>query len=165
MADQRYPVRRSRGLLGPVVGGLALIGAVVAAIALRVQLWRFIRWAGRTISHWLTVWVPAHPRQTAAIAGFAILALVINWIAHVRGRLRAWIFALVVEIGLWLLFWNGPGIPSLKDLMRLNIPRLSPSEIALSGALVIAITGAVFWLLEMREGWRAYRHKHTVEEE
>jgi hypothetical protein len=165
MADQRYPVRRSRGLLGPVVGGLALVAAVVAVIALRTQLWHFAKWVSRTISHWLTGWVPAHPHQTAAIIGFAIVALIVNWIAHVRGRLRAWIFALVVEIGLWLLFWYGPGIPSLNDLLGLKIPRLSPREIAVSGAVVVAVTGGVFWLLELREGWRAYRRQHNVDEE
>jgi hypothetical protein len=165
MADQRYPVRRSRGLLGPVVGGLALIATVVAGIALRIQVWQFVKSAGRTVSRWFTGWAPAHPHQTAAIVGFAIVALIVNWIAHVRGRLRAWIFAVVVEVGLWLLFWNGPGIPSLNDLLGLKIARLSPGEIALSGALVVAITGAVFWLLELREGWRAYRRQHNVDEE
>jgi hypothetical protein len=165
MADQRYPVRRSRGLLGPVVGGLALIAALVAAIAFRVQLWQFVRWVGHTVSHWLTVWVPAHPRQTGAIVGFGVLTLVINWIAHVRGRLRAWIFALVVEIGLWILFWYGPGIPSLNDLLGLKIARLSPTEMVVSAAVVVAVTGAVFWYLELREGWLAYRHRHVVDED
>jgi len=165
MTGQRYPTRRSRGLLGPVLGGLVLIAALVAVIAFRTQLWQFLRWASRTINHWLTGWAPAHPRQTAVIVGFGILALVINWIAHVRGRLRAWIFALVVEVGLWLLFWNGPGIPSLNDLMGLRVARLSPTEIALSGALVIAVTGIVFWLLELRESWLAYRHQHTADDE
>src|SRR5438874_6560741 len=163
MADQR--VRRSGGLLGPVLGGLLLIAALVAAIAFRTQLWQFVRWATRTIGHWLTGWAPAHPSQTGAIAGFAVVALIINWIAHVRGRLRAWIFALVVEIGLWLLFWNGPGIPSLNDLSGLKIPKLSPGAIALSGALVIAVTGAVFWFLEAREEWLAYRRQHHVDED
>jgi hypothetical protein len=165
MADQRYPVRRSRGLLGPAVGGLALLAALVAAIAFRGPLWQFLKWAGRTLNQWLTGWAPDHPRQTGAIVGFAILTLVLNWIAHVRGRLRAWIFALVVEIGLWLIFWYGPGIPSLNDLLGLKIPRLSVTELVLSGAVVVAITGAVFWYLEAREGWLAYRHRHTVDED
>ncbi len=165
MADQRYPVRRSGGLLTPVLGGLVLVAAVVAGIAFRGQLWQFLGWAGRTVNHWLTGWAPEHPRQTGAIVGFGVLALAINWIAHVRGRLRAWIFALVVEIGLWLLFWNGPGIPSLNDLLGLKIAKLSPGEIALSGAVVIAVTGAVFWFLELREGWLAYRHRHDVEDD
>src|SRR5262249_46344449 len=110
MVDQRYPARRSRSLLGPVAVGLVLIAALGAVIALRGPLWEFAKVAGRTVSDWLTNWAPAHPRQTAAVVGFALLTLVINWVAHVRGRLRAWIFALVVEIGLWLLFWYGPGI-------------------------------------------------------
>ena len=67
--------------------------------------------------------------------------------------------------GVGLLFWNGPGIPSLNDLMGLRVARLSPTEIALSGALVIAVTGIVFWLLELRESWLAYRHQHTADDE
>jgi hypothetical protein len=163
MADMRS-ARRSGGLLGPVVGGLVLIAAVVAVIALRDQLWQFLRWAGHVVRDWTTVWAPAHQRQTGAIVGFAVVAFLINWIAHVRGRLRAWIFALVVEIGLWLLFWSGPGIPSLNDLLGFRIPRLTPSEIAISGALVIAVTGVVFWFLELRESWRKYLHQHSVED-
>ncbi len=165
MADQRYPVRRSRGILSPVLGGLVLIAVVVAGVAFRQELWRSAQWAGHTISTWLTGWVPGHPRQTQAIVGFAVVALIINWIAHVRGRLRAWIFAIVVEIGLWLLFWNGPGIPSLNDLSGLKIPKLAPAAIALSGVLVIAVTGIVFWFLEAREEWLAYRRQHHVDED
>jgi hypothetical protein len=165
VADRGSSARRSGGLLGPVVGGLVLIGALVAVIAFRVQLWHALGWIVRTVGHWLTGWAPAHPRQTAAIVGFAVVALAINWIAHVRGRLRAWIFALVVEIGLWLLFWNGPGIPSLNDLLGLKIPALTVGEITLSTVLVVAVTGVVFWLLELREGWMRYRHQHTVDED
>jgi hypothetical protein len=165
MAERRYPVRRSRGLLGPVLGGLVLIGALVAAIAFRQELWRSLRWIGHTIGNWLTGWVPDHPRQTMAIVGFAVVALVLNWIAHVRGRLRAWIFALVVEIGLWVLFWTGPGIPSLNDLSGLKIDKLTPGATALSGVLVIAVTGAVFWFLEAREEWLKYRRQHHVDDD
>ncbi len=48
MADRSYPVRRSRGLMGPVLGGLVLIAVVVAGVAFRRELWRFARWAGGT---------------------------------------------------------------------------------------------------------------------
>src|SRR6266545_2815696 len=54
MADQRYPVRRSRGFVGPVLGGLAIIAALIAGIAFRRELWRFVRWAGAAINDWLT---------------------------------------------------------------------------------------------------------------
>ncbi len=164
MADQRS-ARRSGGLLGPVLAGVFLIAALVAVIAFRIQLWHFLRWAGGILGNWTTVWAPAHPRQTGAIAGFAILSLLINWIAHVRGRLRAWIFALVVEVGLWLLFWNGPGIPSLNDLIGFKLPRLNPTEIVVSGVLVIAVTGIVFWILELRESWHRYLHQHSVDDD
>lgn len=165
MADQRYLARRSRGFLGPVAGGLLLITTLVAVIALRGPLWELAKVAGRTVSGWLTNWAPAHPRQTAAVVGFGLLTLAINWVAHVRGRLRAWIFALVVEIGLWLLFWYGPGIPSLNELLGFRMATLTPIEIAVSGALVIAVTGVVFWYLELREGWLAYRHRHDVDDD
>jgi hypothetical protein len=165
MVDQRYPVRRRRGVLTPVIGGLALIAALVAGIAFRGELWRFAQWVGRAINTWLTDWVPAHWGQTGAIVGFAIVALIINWIAHVRGRARAWIFALVVEAGLWLLFWYGLGIPSLNDLLGLDIAKMTPGVVVLSGALVIAVAGALFWFLEAREEWRKYRRRHHVDDD
>jgi len=165
MADQRYPARRSRGFLGPVFGGLVLIAALVAVIAVRGPLWQLAKVVGRTVSDWLSGWAPAHPRQTTAIVGFGLLTLAINWVAHVRGRLRAWIFALVVETGLWLLFWYGPGIPSLNELLGFRMATLTPVEVAVSGAVVIAITGVVFWCLELREGWLAYQHRHDVDDD
>lgn len=165
MTDERYPTRRSRSLLTPVLGGLALIAVLVAAIAFRTQLWRVLQWLGDTVGSWLTEWVPAHRGQTAAILGFAVVAFLLNWVAHVRGRLRAWIFALVVEAGLWVLFWYGLGIPPLNELAGLDIERMDPVTAAVSGGVVMAVTGAVFWFLEMREEWRQYRRRHHVDED
>jgi hypothetical protein len=150
---------RSRGLLKPVLGGLALIAALVAAIYFRVELWTAIKWLVRTFGNWLTEWVPDHPGQSSAIIGFAVRAFVINWLAHVRGRLRAWIFAIVVEIGLWLLFWYGAGIPSLNELLGLDIEKMTLRLVLSSGIIVIAVTGVLFWFLELREEWKKYRHR------
>jgi hypothetical protein len=163
MTDQRYPTRRP-GLLSPVLGGLVLIAAVVAAIAFRVQLWHFLRWLGGGIRTWATDWVPVHREQSAAMVGFAVIALVINWLAHVRGRLRAWVFAVVVEMGLWLLFWLGLGVPSLNELLGLDLAPLSTRDVVISGIIVIAVTGVVFWILEAREGWRRYRRQTAVDD-
>ncbi len=157
--------RRSRGFLKPVVGGLLLIGALVAAIYFRSQLWEFLQWLGRSIETWVTEWVPEHPGQTGAIVGFAVIAFLINWVAHIRGRLRAWIFALVVQLGLWFLFWYSVGIPSLNELFGLNIARMSSSVVILSGLIVTAVTGAIFWFLESREEWRKYRRRHHVDDD
>jgi hypothetical protein len=164
MVDQRTPAR-SRGLLRPVIGGLTLIAVIILVIYFRNQVWDALKWTGRQLSDWLTNWVPDHPGQTAAIAGFAVFAFVVNWIAHVRGRFRAWIFALVVEIGLWLLFWYGLGIPSLNSLFGLDIPRMSMTAVLLSAVVVIAITGAIFWFLESREEWRKYRHRLSTDDD
>jgi len=164
MVDQRTPAR-SRGLLRPVIGGLALIAIIILVIYLRVQVWHGLQWTGRKVSDWVTNWVPDHPGQTAAIGGFVIFAFVLNWIAHIRGRLRAWIFAIVVEFGLWLLFWYGAGIPPLNKLFGLNIARMEPTAVLLAGIIVIAITGAIFWFLEMREEWRKYRHRLSTDDD
>ncbi len=165
MADQHYPAHRPHRLLMPVISGLVLIIVVVAGIAFRQQFWQFVQWSWRSVGTWFTGWVPAHRAQTGAIVGFAVVALIINWVAHVRGRMGAWIFAVVVEIGLWTLFWYGPGIPSLNDLAGLHLPRLAAGAVALSGFLVIAVTGAVFWILEAREEWLSYRRRHQVAED
>jgi hypothetical protein len=148
-----------RSLLAPVVGGLALIAALILAIYFRVELWRAIKWTGHEFKVWTTDWVPKHPGQTVAIVGFIVLSFVLNWIAHIRGRLRAWIFAIVVELGLWFLFWYGAGIPSLNELFGLNLEKMSPSVLIMSGVIVVAVTGAIFWFLEAREEWRKYRHR------
>ena len=92
------------------------------------------------------------------------MAFAINWFAHVRGRLRAWVFAIVVEIGLWLLFWYGLFIPSFNDLFGLHIEKITPNEAVLSGAIVIALTGLIFWFLEAREEWHKYRRQHNAED-
>jgi hypothetical protein len=156
MVDQRPA--RSRGLLKPVLGGLALIAALILIIYFRVEVWDAVKWLGRSFGNWITEWVPDHPGQSSAIIGFAVLAFVINWLAHVRGRLRAWIFALVVEVGLWLLFWYGAGIPPLNELFGLNIEKMPARLVFTSGLIVIIVTGVLFWILEMREGWKKYRH-------
>jgi hypothetical protein len=159
------PVRRSRGFLAPVVSGLIVIGALVAAIAWRSQLWQALQWTGSKTGTLLTDWVPNHPGESGAILGFAVVAFIINWFAHIRGRWRAWIFALVVEIGLWLLFWYGLGIPPLNELFGLGITRLEPKAAVVSGAIVIALTGIVFWFLEAREEWNKYRRRHHVDDD
>jgi hypothetical protein len=153
-----------RSLLKPVVGGVLLIVAIIAAVFFRSQLWDFAKWLGRSFGDWLTNWVPNHAGATTAIVAFAVVAFAINWIAHIRGRFRAWVFAIVVEIGLWLLFWYGLFIPSFNDLFGLHIERITPNEAVLSGAVVVALTGLIFWWLEAREEWNKYRRQHNAED-
>jgi hypothetical protein len=155
-----------RSLLAPVVGGLALIAALVLAIYFRADLWRGIKWVGEAFSTWITDWVPNHPGQTVAIVAFVVLAFVLNWIAHIRGRLRAWIFAIVVELGLWFLFWFGAVIlPPLNELLGLNLEAMPTTTVIISGLVVVGVTGAIFWFLEAREEWRKYRRRHHVDED
>jgi hypothetical protein len=153
-----------RSLLAPVLGGLALIVALVLAIYYRAELWRGTKWLADVAGTWATEWVPEHPGQTTAIVGFVVLSFILNWIAHIRGRLRAWVFVLVVELGLWFLFWYGLGIPSFNELLGLNLEKMSPTVLILSGVIVVAITGAIFWFLELREEWRKYRRRHNPDE-
>jgi hypothetical protein len=158
-----------RSLLKPVIYGVVVILAIVAAIYFRSQLWDALKWVGRLFGDWLTGWVPDHKGATTAIVAFGVVAFGINWLAHVRGRLRAWIFAIVVEIGLWLLFWYGLLIPSFNELFGLNVERsgdklqLTPNEVVLSGSIVIALAGIIFWVLEVREEWNKYRRANNPE--
>ncbi len=157
--------RRSRSLLKPVVGALALIAILIAVVFFRAEVWSATKAVGRAFNTWLFDWVPEHPGQGAAIIGFAVVAFLINWVAHVRGRLRAWVFALVVEAALWGLFWYGLLIPSFNELFGLDFEQMSAGVVVLSGAIVIAVTGALFWFLESREEWRKYRRRHNVDDD
>ena len=150
---------KSRSLLAPLVGGVVLIALLFLIIAFRSQLGEFITNAGSEGGNQLIAWVPDHLGETLAIAVAFLVAIGLNWIAHIAGRLRAWMFVLVVEIGLWVLFWNSFGIPSLRELVGLDPEtlQLNATEQAVSLVIVLFLSGIVFWILEAREGWQRRR--------
>ena len=155
----------SRSILKPILGGILVLVALVAAIYFRAELWEFLKLVGRQVRYVLTEWIPDHPGQAVAVAAFIVIAFVINWIAHVRGRFRAWVFAVVIELGLWLLFWYGLLIPSIKDLIGLEVEQMNFRTVMISGLVIIGLTGAIFWFLETREEWNKYRRRHHVDED
>ena len=155
----------SRSILKPVLGGILVLAALVAAIFFRAELWEFLKLVGRQVRYVLTEWIPDHPGQAVAVLAFIVIAFVINWIAHVRGRFRAWVFAVVIELGLWLLFWYGLFIPSIKDLIGLDVEQMNFRTVMISGLVIIGLTGAIFWFLETREEWNKYRRRHHVDED
>ena len=153
---------KTRSFLKPVIGGLILIGAIVAIIAFRSQLWDLLKSWSKEGGNAVVNWVPDHPGATTVILVGILVAFGINWIAHVRGRIRAWIFALVVEVGLWILFWNSLGILSLNELFGLNVDKISANEQVITGLVIIILAGLIFWFLEAREEWNKYRRRHNV---
>jgi hypothetical protein len=149
---------KSRSLLAPLIGGVVLIALLVLIIAFRNQLADAISSTSSEGGSRILAWVPEHLGATLAIIVAFFVAIAFNWVAHITGRLRAWIFVLVVEIGLWILFWNSVGIPSLKDLLGFeNLERITPTEQAVSGAIILVLSGVVFWFLEARESWQKRR--------
>jgi hypothetical protein len=156
----------SRSVLKPVLGGILLLVALVAAIYFRAEVWEFLKLVGRQIRFILTDWIPDHPGQAAVTLAFIVLAFAINWIAHVRGRLRAWIFAVVFELGLWVVFWYGAVvIPPLNEMIGLNVEQMTLTTVLVSGLVIFLITGAIFWFLESKEEWNKYRRRHHVDED
>ncbi len=154
------PGSKSRSLLAPLIGGVVLIVLLVGVIAFRNQLGDLITDTSREGGGTVLKWVPDHLGATLAIVVAFLAALGFNWIAHVSGRLRAWIFVLVIEIGLWFLFWNSVGIPSLKDLFGLDtLERITPTEQVVSLLIILFLSGIVFWFLEAKESWGARRHR------
>ena len=156
---------KTKSFLAPIVGGVILIVAVVGLIAFRNQLGDLIASSSKQGSQAVIDWVPNHPSETLAIVVGFLVAFGINWIAHVVGRLRAWMFAIVVEAGLWFLFWNSIGvIPSLKELFGISDDvALTGNEQVVTLVIVIVLSGVIFWILEMRENWAKYRRRHNEE--
>jgi hypothetical protein len=155
----------SRSILKPILGGILVLVALVAAIYFRAELWEFLKLVGRQVRYVLTEWIPDHPGQAVAVLAFIVIAFVINWIAHIRGRFRAWVFAVVIELGLWLLFWYGLFIPSIKDLIGLEVEQMNFRTVMISGLVIIGLTGAIFWFLESKEEWNKYRRRHHVDDD
>ncbi|MBX6748437.1 MAG: hypothetical protein IRY85_02005 [Micromonosporaceae bacterium] len=150
---------KSRSLLAPLIGAVVLIALLVLIIAFRQQLADLIGRSSSEGKDRLIAWVPDHLDETFAIVVAFFVAIGINWIAHVAGRLRAWIFVFVVEIGLWILFWNSLGIPSLRELVGLdpNTLQLTVTEQVVSLAIILFLSGIVFWIMEAREAWKQRR--------
>jgi hypothetical protein len=151
---------KSRSLLAPLIGGVVLIALLVLIIAFRNELADAISSTSSEGGSAIISWVPDHLGATLAIIVAFFVAIAFNWVAHITGRLRAWIFVLVVEAGLWILFWNSVGIPSLKDLFGFeNLERITPTEQAVSGLIVLFLSGIVFWILEAKEKFQERRHR------
>jgi preprotein translocase subunit YajC len=150
---------KSRSLLAPIISAIVLIALFVLIIAFRQQLADVITRSSTEGGSRLVAWVPDHLDETLAIVVGFFVAIGINWIAHVAGRLRAWLFVFVVEIGLWILFWNSLGIPSLRELVGLNPEtlQLNGTEQAVSLIIILFLSGIVFWILEAREAWKQRR--------
>jgi hypothetical protein len=149
---------KSRSIMAPIIGGVVLIAALVLIIALRAQLRDLISSSSKSNANTIVGWVPDHQAATLAIVIAFLIAIAIDWVAHLVGRLRAWIFVLVVEVGLWILFWNSVGIPSLKHLVGLDsLERISTSAQFYSGALIFVLSGVIFWILEAIEAFKEKR--------
>jgi hypothetical protein len=152
--------KRSRSLLAPLIGGVVLVALLFLIIAFREQLRDAISSSSSRGGGALLAWIPDHVDETLAIVVAFLVAIAFNWVAHVIGRLSAWIFVVVVEIGLWVMFWNSLGIPSLRELIGLpDELSLTASEQVISILIVLILSGIVFWILEAKEKWQERRHR------
>jgi hypothetical protein len=143
---------KARSVLKPIIAAVVLIVVLILIIAFRQQLGDLLSSSSKEGGSTILNWIPDHKGATVVIAGAFVVAFGINWLAHIAGRLRAWIFVVVLEIGLWILFWNSVGIPPLKDLVGLdNLERISPVAQAVSGAIILFLSGIAFWIMEARE--------------
>jgi hypothetical protein len=94
---------KSRSLLAPLIGGVVLVALLFLTIAFRDQLRDAIASSSSRGGGAVLAWIPDHVDETLAIVVAFLVAIGINWIAHVIGRLSAWIFVVVVEIGLLIV--------------------------------------------------------------
>lgn len=151
---------KTRNILRPIIAGVVLLAALVLIIAFRSQLSDLISSSSKEGGSTVVDWVPDHKGATTVIVGAFVLFLGINYVAHIAGRLRAWLFVVVIEAGLWVLFWNSVGIPPLKDLVGMeSLDAISPTAQAVSGGIILVASGVIFWILEAKEAFNARRHR------
>jgi len=154
------PTSKARNFFRPIIAGVVILAALVLIIAFRSQLGDLLSSSSKEGGSSIMNWIPDHKAATTVIAGAFALFMGLNWIAHIAGRLRAWLFVLVIEIGLWILFWNSVGIPPLKDLVGLkSLDPISGQAQAASGAIIMVLGGAIFWVLEAKESFEMRRHR------
>ncbi len=149
----------TRNIVKPIIAGAVVVLVLALIGAFRVQLLDAITSGSQESSGKLSQWIPEHKGETIIIAiGFA-LYLAINYVAHVVGRLRAWIFVVVVETGVWFLFWNDFGsLGSGRDLVGLQDSHLSGVAQINSLLIILVLSGIVFWVLEAKESFDKRQH-------
>jgi len=157
------PETKTRSFLKPVVGGIVLIALLAGLLAFRHQLSDALSHGSGKGSSALLGWIPNHGSETVTIAVCFLVAVGLGWIAHIVGRLRAWIFAVIVDIGLWVLFWNDLGFGSIKSMVGVSDGvKLDGKEQVIALLIVLVLSGFVFWILEAKESWSQYRHRQAT---
>jgi hypothetical protein len=153
------PSSTTRSIFKPIIAGVLLIAALFLIIAFRNQLGDLVSRSGSKGGSSLLSWIPNHKGATTIIIAAFIVFLGIDYVAHLAGRLRAWIFVVVVQIGLWILFWNNLGITPLKDFLGLKDTTISGKAQIVSLLIIMVLSGVVFWILEAKEAFDMRRHR------
>ena len=146
---------KTRSLLKPIIAGVAVIVVLVLLVLLWNPISDAISGQARSGFSRFINWIGDNPLKALVVFVLFALFLAGNYVAHRVGRLRAWLFVVVVEIGLWILFWNQTVIPPLKDFFGLSEVKLDLATQAVSGIVVLVLSGVIFWILEAREAWKS----------
>jgi hypothetical protein len=147
------PATRTRGsLLQPIIAGAVVVLVLALIGAFRDQLLDAIHSSSEKSSGGLKNWIPDHKGETVIIGITFLIFLGIDYVAHLVGRLRAWLFVVVVQIGVWFLFWNDFGnLGSGRDIVGLDARHLSGVAQINALLIVMVLSGVIFWILEARE--------------
>jgi hypothetical protein len=154
-----------RKILVPAISAIVLLVVFSALFLFRDRVFDALSSSSESGFQKLFSWIPDHKGQTTVILVTLAICIAVDWVAHIVGRLRPWIFVVVFQIGVWILFWNTFIGESGKDSLGLsNVGDLSVKEQAISILIVLIISGVVFWILEAKENWNKYRHSQSTED-
>lgn len=154
-----------RKVLVPAISAIVLLVVFSTLFLFRDKVFESLGKSGSHGFKSLFSWIPDHKGQTTVILVTLAICIAVDWVAHIVGRLRPWIFVVVFQIGVWILFWNTFIGQSGKDSLGLSkVGDLSVKEQAISILIILVISGIVFWLLEAKENWRKYRHQQSTED-
>jgi len=148
--------RRSRGrgaILGAITAIIVSLG-VLLVLANRKRSGNLAAKVWKGITNWFAVWVPAHPAAASVIFGFVVFVLIINYFAHLLGRLTTYVFAAVLETAMWLITWYGApfmNVPSFWHMLHSGQPTLPVGYAMTVLGIILLITGLLYWFLELRE--------------
>jgi hypothetical protein len=156
----------SRKLLWPAISALVLLVIFSALFYFREQVFDALAKSTASSFHSLSDWIPKHTTELTVILITLAICIAVDWVAHIVGRLRPWIFVVVFQIGVWILFWNTFIGESGKDSLgidSLKSANLSVKEQAISMLFILVVSGIVFWILEAKENWNRYRHSQSTD--
>ncbi|WP_027343562.1 hypothetical protein [Hamadaea tsunoensis] len=143
------------------VRGLLFAVLIVAVIVLLAVFWRQTLDGAKSVGGFVGDRFPGDTGGRVAVVLYLVVAAVVGVLFSKAGHFTAYGIALGIIPLLWFLFWEGFPPLGLKPSWAADagLTHLNPTNVIVWAVVADIVVTLVFVPLELREGWRARKHR------